>query len=31
MAEHEEEIGMGMVDFKQMVYLPDEDTLRRRR
>ena len=25
MEEHEKEIGMGMVDFKQMVYLPDED------
>ena len=25
MAKHEDEIGMGMVDFKQMVYLPDED------
>ncbi len=25
MAEHREELGMGMVDFKQMVYLPDED------
>src|SRR5207302_149590 len=25
MKEHADEIGMGMVDFKQMVYLPDED------
>ncbi|MFO0956979.1 MAG: bifunctional sulfate adenylyltransferase/adenylylsulfate kinase [Isosphaeraceae bacterium] len=25
MAEHGEEIGMEMIDFKQMVYLPDED------
>ena len=25
MAKHKDEIGMGMVDFKQMVYLPDED------
>ncbi len=25
MREHGEEIGMEMVDFKQMVYLPDED------
>lgn len=25
MAEHKKEIGMGMVDFKQMVYLPDDD------
>ncbi|MDX2038598.1 MAG: bifunctional sulfate adenylyltransferase/adenylylsulfate kinase [Isosphaeraceae bacterium] len=25
MKEHGAEIGMGMVDFKQMVYLPDED------
>ncbi|HEV3122401.1 MAG TPA: bifunctional sulfate adenylyltransferase/adenylylsulfate kinase [Isosphaeraceae bacterium] len=25
MAKHEAEIGMEMVDFKQMVYLPDED------
>ena len=25
MAAHKDEIGMGMVDFKQMVYLPDED------
>ncbi len=25
MAKHQKEIGMGMVDFKQMVYLPDED------
>jgi sulfate adenylyltransferase len=25
MKEHEKEIGMGMVDFKQMVYLPDEE------
>ena len=25
MAAHEAELGMGMVDFKQMVYLPDED------
>ena len=24
MAAHEDEIGMGMVDFKQMVYLPKE-------
>jgi sulfate adenylyltransferase len=24
MKEHEEEIGIGMVDFKQMVYLPDQ-------
>jgi sulfate adenylyltransferase len=24
MAQYEDEIGMGMVDFKQMVYLPDE-------
>ncbi len=24
MAKYEDEIGMGMVDFKQMVYLPDE-------
>jgi sulfate adenylyltransferase len=24
MAKHQDEIGMGMVDFKQMVYLPDE-------
>jgi sulfate adenylyltransferase len=26
MAEHEKEIGMGMVDFKQMVYLPEKDS-----
>jgi sulfate adenylyltransferase len=26
MAAHEKEIGMQMVDFKQMVYLPDTDT-----
>ena len=25
MGKHEDEIGMQMVDFKQMVYLPDED------
>ena len=25
MAQHQAEIGMEMVDFKQMVYLPDED------
>jgi sulfate adenylyltransferase len=25
MAQHKDEIGMEMVDFKQMVYLPDED------
>ena len=25
MQKHADEIGMGMVDFKQMVYLPDED------
>ncbi len=25
MKEHADEIGMGMVDFKQMVYLPDEN------
>src|SRR5947209_8629831 len=25
MKEHEKEIGMGMVDFKQMVYLPEEN------
>ena len=25
MGKHEDEIGMEMVDFKQMVYLPDED------
>jgi sulfate adenylyltransferase len=25
MAEHQAELGMGMVDFKQMVYLPDEN------
>src|SRR5436305_657071 len=25
MAKHEKEIGMGMVDFKQMVFLPDEN------
>jgi len=25
MAQHKDEIGMGMVDFKQMVYLPDEN------
>ena len=25
MARHQDEIGMEMVDFKQMVYLPDED------
>ena len=25
MKTHQAEIGMGMVDFKQMVYLPDED------
>jgi sulfate adenylyltransferase len=25
MALHQDEIGMGMVDFKQMVYLPDEN------
>ncbi len=25
MATHKDEIGMGMVDFKQMVYLPDEN------
>ena len=25
MAKYEDEIGMGMVDFKQMVYLPDEN------
>ncbi len=25
MAAHQDEIGMEMVDFKQMVYLPDED------
>ncbi len=25
MAKHQKEIGMGMVDFKQMVYLPDDD------
>ncbi|HEY2155280.1 MAG TPA: bifunctional sulfate adenylyltransferase/adenylylsulfate kinase, partial [Isosphaeraceae bacterium] len=25
MKEHADEIGMGMVDFKQMVFLPDED------
>ena len=25
MGKHEDEIGMGMVDFKQMVYLPDEN------
>jgi sulfate adenylyltransferase len=25
MAKYEKEIGMGMVDFKQMVYLPDEN------
>jgi len=25
MAQHQDEIGMEMVDFKQMVYLPDED------
>jgi sulfate adenylyltransferase len=25
MGQHEAEIGMGMVDFKQMVYLPDEN------
>jgi sulfate adenylyltransferase len=25
MAQHKEEIGMEMVDFKQMVYLPDDD------
>ena len=25
MAKYEEEIGMGMVDFKQMVYLPEEN------
>ena len=25
MAKYKAEIGMGMVDFKQMVYLPDED------
>ena len=25
MAKHEAEIGMGMVDFKQMVFLPDEN------
>jgi len=25
MAKHADEIGMGMVDFKQMVFLPDED------
>jgi sulfate adenylyltransferase len=25
MGKHEAEIGMGMVDFKQMVYLPDEN------
>lgn len=25
MAAHQDEIGMTMVDFKQMVYLPDED------
>ncbi len=26
MKEHEKEIGMGMVDFKQMVFLPDSDS-----
>jgi sulfate adenylyltransferase len=26
MREHEAELGIGMVDFKQMVYLPDTDT-----
>jgi sulfate adenylyltransferase len=26
MAAHEDEIGMGMVDFKQMVYLPEKDS-----
>jgi sulfate adenylyltransferase len=26
MAAHENEIGMGMVDFKQMVYLPERDS-----
>ena len=26
MAQHQEEIGMAMVDFKQMVYLPDQDS-----
>ena len=26
MAAHEKEIGMGMVDFKQMVYLPEKDS-----
>jgi sulfate adenylyltransferase len=25
MAKHEKELGMGMVDFKQMVFLPDEN------
>ena len=25
MAAHEKEIGMAMVDFRQMVYLPDDD------
>jgi sulfate adenylyltransferase len=25
MQKHEKELGMGMVDFKQMVYIPDED------
>jgi sulfate adenylyltransferase len=25
MAKHKDEIGMGMVDFKQMVFLPDEN------
>ena len=25
MKTHQEELGIGMVDFKQMVYLPDED------
>src|SRR3954451_20294078 len=25
MAKYKDEIGMGMVDFKQMVYLPDDD------
>ena len=28
LAEHQDEIGVEMVDFKMMVYLPDEDTYR---
>ena len=28
LAAHEKELGVAMVDFKNMVYLPDSDTLR---